>query len=270
MIPYTDTHCHIDFEDFDKDREKVLQRAWKNGIAWILNPGIDIQTNQAAIDLAQSHPQKLWAAVGIHPNHGTNWTPMILSTLKEQAKQTGVVAIGEIGLDYYRQHTPFDQQQILFNEQLDIAAEMNLPVIIHNRQSTADLISILTKWHRKLVSIGHPLANRPGVLHSYSGDYETAMTVIDMNFFIGISGPVTFKNAPDQKTIVSRLPIERILLETDAPFLTPDPHRGRRNEPSYIPLIAEEIARLKNKTPKEIAEITYANANYLFGFAEIK
>lgn len=270
MIPYTDTHCHIDFEDFDKDREKVLERAWKNSIAWILIPGIDIQTNQAAIDLAQSHPQKLWAAVGIHPNHGANWTPTILSTLKEQARQTGVVAIGEIGLDYYRQHTPFDQQRILFNEQLNIAAEMNLPVIIHNRESTADLISILTEWHRKLVSLGHPLASRPGVLHSYSGDYETAMTVIDMNFFIGISGPVTFKNAPDQKTIVSRLPIERLLLETDAPFLTPHPHRGLRNEPSYIPLIAEEIARLKNKTPKEIADITYTNANYLFGFAEIK
>ena len=266
MIPYTDTHCHVYFEDFDKDRDKVLERAWKQGIVWILNPGIDIQTNQVAINLAQTHPKKLWAAVGIHPNHGKNWSPTLRSTLQEQAKQPGVVAIGEIGLDYYREHTPFEQQRIMLKEQLALAAESNLPVILHNRDSTSDLISMLQEWHRSLVSKGHPLAKRPGVLHSYSGDYEAAMTAIRMNFYIGISGPVTFKNALDQKTLVSRLPIDRLLLETDAPFLTPHPHRGKRNEPSYIPLIAEEIALLKNTTPKDIADITYRNANHLFGF----
>ncbi len=264
MIPYTDTHCHIDFEDFNKDRDKVLENAWEKGIVWILNPGVDLQTNEAAINLAGSHPNKINAAVGIHPTFGKPWTNSILSTLKLQAKNPGVVAIGEIGLDYYRKHTPFEQQRLMLKEQLHLAAERNLPVIIHNRESTNDLISILREWHQDLVSSNHPLSERPGVLHSFSAGYDDAMAVIDMNFYIGISGPVTFKNAKVLKTLVSRIPTDRLLLETDAPFLTPHPHRGQRNEPGYIPLIAEEIARLQNTTSQNIAEITYANAMRLF------
>lgn len=264
MTSYTDTHCHLYFEQFDQDRQSVLSRAWDAGLVWILNPGIDLETSQAAITLANAHPGKISAAVGIHPNFGRPWTDIILPTLREQALQPGVVAIGEIGLDYYRQHTPPDQQRTMFIAQLQLAAELNLPVIIHNRDSTSDLLVILKDWHRELVSTKNPLSHYPGVLHSYTGGLDSAKVAISMNFFIGISGPVTFKNAPERKSITQRLPLEHLLLETDAPFLAPHPHRGKRNEPAFIPLIAMEIAKLHKKTPQQIAETTYTNARKLF------
>jgi TatD DNase family protein len=264
VIPYTDTHCHLDFERFDEDRPQVLERAFKAGLVWILNPGIDLHTNQSAIDLAKHNPQHISAAVGIHPNFGQPWTADILPVLREQAQQPGVVAIGEIGLDYYRQHTPFDQQRKMFEAQLALAEELGLPVILHNRDATQDLLQILTSWHQGLVRKDHPLAKRPGVFHSFLADYDTAIAAIKMNFYIGISGPVTFTNAPERKTITQNLPLDRLLLETDAPFMAPHPHRGKRNEPAYIPLIAEEIARLHNTNPMHIARITYANACHLF------
>lgn len=267
MIPYTDTHCHLDFARFSEDRPQVLQRAWKAGLVWILNPGIDLHTNQAAIDLASSYPQHISAAVGIHPNFGQPWTADILPTLRDQATQPGVVAIGEIGLDYYRQHTPFPQQRKMFEAQLTLAEELTLPVILHNRDSSEDLISIIKAWHQGLLYKKHPLAARPGVFHSFSADHQTALAALEMNFYIGISGPVTFKNAADLKTITRHLPLDRLLLETDAPFLTPHPHRGKRNEPAYIPLIAEEIARLHQTTPKQVAEVTFDNACRLFNLS---
>jgi TatD DNase family protein len=263
---YTDTHCHLDFERFDLDREKVLKRAWEAGLVWILNPGIDLETNLAAIALAKVHPGKINAAVGIHPNYGRPWTADILPTLKEQALQPGVVALGEIGLDYYRQHTTKEQQKMMFIAQLRLAAELNLPIIIHNRDSTEDLLAILKDWHRELVEAKNPLSNHPGVLHSYTGDLESAKIALAMNFFIGISGPVTFRNAADRKLVTQMLPLDHLLLETDAPFLAPHPYRGKRNEPAYIPLIATEIAQLHKTTPQQIAEITYTNAKKLFNF----
>jgi TatD DNase family protein len=274
MIAYTDTHCHLDFERFNPDREDVLKRAWKAGLIWVLNPAIDLETGRAAIDLARAFPGQISAAVGIHPNFGEPWTADILPALRKQAADPAVVAIGEIGLDYYRQHTPHDQQKMMFRAQLDLAAELNLPVVIHNRESTQDLLAILSEWHAGLAREGHLLAERPGVLHSYSADLEAAQEAIGMGFYLGITGPVTFTNAPDRKAVVRNLPLDRLLLETDAPFLAPHPHRGKRNEPAYIPLIAEEIARLHNTSPKAIAEITTANAQALFAWdkssAEVK
>lgn len=264
MIPYTDTHCHLDFERFQKDREQVIKRAQKAGLVWILNPGIDLDTNHAAIELSSKYPGLISAAVGIHPNYGKPWSRELLANLKEQAQSKGVVAIGEIGLDYYRKHTPVSQQQRMLKAQLALASELSLPVIIHNRDSTRDLMSILSAWHAELQRSNQPLAKRPGVLHSYSADHDTAQAAMEMNFYFGISGPVTFNNAPIRKSVTRSIPLERLLLETDAPFLTPHPHRGKRNEPAYIPLIAEEIARLHNTSPKQVAEITHANAQTLF------
>ncbi len=264
MIPYTDTHCHLDFDRFENDREQVLKRAWKAGLVWILNPGTDLSTNQAAIELAKKYPVRISAAVGIHPNFGKPWRTEILVKLREQAQEKGVVAIGEIGLDYYRQHTPFDQQRKMFADQLSLAEELALPVILHNRDAEHDLLSILREWYRGLRAASHPLSETPGVFHSFSSDLETAKAALEMNFLIGVSGPVTFTNAIDRKVVVRNLPLESLLIETDAPYLTPHPHRGKRNEPAYIPLIAEEIARLHNTSPKRVAEITYANARRLF------
>lgn len=264
MISYTDTHCHLDFDRFAQDRSEVLERAWQAGLVWILNPGIDLPSNQAAIGLAAAYPTQISAAIGIHPNFGQPWTEEIRNTLRDQANQPGVVAIGETGLDYYRQHTPYDQQRSMFEAQLILAEELRLPVILHNRDAADDLLRILTDWHQGLIQSGHPLADRPGVFHSFSSDYDTALAALEMNFYIGISGPVTFTNADERKAITRQLPLERLLLETDAPFLTPHPHRGKRNEPAFIPLIAEEIARLHNTSPQHIADITYANTCRLF------
>lgn len=266
MNHFTDTHCHLDFESFDEDREDVLTRAWEAGLDWILNPGIDLATNLAAIELSRVFPGKISAAVGIHPNYGKPWSNQLLENLRWQAQQPEVVAIGEIGLDYYRKHTPHEQQKTMFTAQLVLAMELSLPVIIHNRDATQDLLSILQDWHQKLVESDHPLAQGPGVLHSYSSDYQSAMTAIKMNFMIGIGGPITFTNASQRKAITRDLPLESLLLETDAPFLAPHPHRGKRNEPAYIPLIAQEIAQLKNISVSEVAENTYANARHLFNF----
>ena len=264
MIPFTDTHCHLDFDRFDKDRVQVINRAWKAGLVFILNPGIDLETSQTAIDISKQYSGKIFAAVGVHPNYGKVWTEEIVEKLHELTESPEVVAIGEIGLDYYREHTPHKQQRQMLQEQLTLAEESGLPVVLHSRESTRDLLAMLRSWQQGLVDSGNPLAENPGVLHSYSDDLKSAEDAIDMNFFIGISGPVTFTNAPDRKAVTRALPLERILLETDAPFLAPQRHRGKRNEPAYIPLIAEEIAILHNTSPKVVAEMTYANAMRLF------
>lgn len=270
MSLFTDTHCHLDFYNYDEDRESVIQRAMEAGVVWMLNPGIDIPTSKAAIQLSHSYPDRIKAAVGIHPNYGKPWSDNLLSQLKRLAQSPEVVAIGEIGLDYYRKHTPIDQQHLMFQAQLELAAELSLPIIIHLRDAVQDLMTTLTTWHQKLVRDGHPLAEKPGVLHSYSADYDTAMEAISMNFLIGVSGPVTFRNAADRKSVTRRLPLKHLLLETDAPFLAPHPYRGRRNEPAYIPLIASKIAALHHTSTSQVAQITYANAQRLFNITEIK
>jgi len=264
MIPFTDTHCHLDFDQFDEDRMKVINRAWKAGLVFILNPGIDLETSRAAVNLSRQYPGKIFASVGFHPNHGKSWKKAMVDNLYELASSPGVLAIGEIGLDYYREHTPHQQQRKMLQDQLTLAEEMNLPVILHNRQSTVDLLEILGSWQCGLAATDHPLAENPGVLHSYSDDLESAQRAIELNFYIGISGPVTFTNAPERKAVTRALPLDHILLETDAPFLAPHPHRGKRNEPAYIPLIAEEIAKLHDVNPEIVAETTYANALKLF------
>lgn len=264
MIQFTDTHCHLDFDRFSKDRSQVIQRAKEAGLVWILNPGIDLHTSQAAIELASAYPKLISASVGIHPNYGLSWTADIIPALNELAMLPGVVAIGEIGLDYYRQHTPKDQQRRMLEAQLSLADELCLPVILHNRDASHDLTSILKTWHQGLIHSRNPLSERPGVFHSFSADRLTANQAIEMNFYIGVSGPVTFTNASDHKAIIQELPLKSLLLETDAPFLTPHPHRGKRNEPSYIPLIAEEIAKLHKTNLANVAQVTYQNACRLF------
>ncbi len=264
MTAFTDTHCHLDFDRFDTDRSEVIRRGWDAGLVKILNPGIDVETSKKAIQISEKYSGRIYAAVGVHPNYGQDWMEDTLPTLREQTHNASVVAIGEIGLDYYREYTPHDIQRMILREQLNLAAEVNLPVIIHNREASADLMRILEEWTSELQNAGNPLAERPGVLHSYSDDLETARKGLTMNFYLGIGGPVTFKNAQDRKAVVREIPLDRILLETDAPYLTPHPHRGKRNEPAYIPLIAAEIARLQEISLEEVAETTTVNADRLF------
>lgn len=264
-----DTHCHLDFDSFDADREAVLDRAQRAGVLRVVNPGIDLASSQAAVTLAQVHPS-VYAAVGVHPNEAARvWQgEATLQTLRRLAQNPRVVAIGEIGLDYYRDRTPRGLQWTVLRAQLDLAAELSLPVLLHNREATADLLALLREWCADLRRQGHPLAGRPGIWHAFSGDEQAAQQAIDLGFYLGLGGPLTFKNAPERRQVTAALPLERLVLETDAPFLAPHPYRGRRNEPAYVRLVAETLAQIKNLSLETIAQQTTANAATLFGWRE--
>lgn len=260
-----DTHCHLDFNNFDADRQQVVERARQVDLGRLLNPGIDLDSSQAAIKLADSYPE-VFAAVGVHPNEASTWRADSGDRLRELARHKKVIAIGEIGLDYYRDRVARDVQRQVLREQLALAAELGVPVIIHNREASEDVLEILREWHAALVASGSTLAERPGVLHSFNGRLEFAKQAMALDFSLGISGPVTFQNARELQAIVAALPLEKILIETDAPFLTPHPHRGKRNEPANVRLVAERIAGLQEETIPFIISTTTANAARLFNW----
>ncbi len=272
----TDTHCHLDFNKFDEDREAVIQRARESGVTRILIPALELESSKAVIQLANSNPS-LFAAIGFHPTDLDGWDDTAIENLRQLANSAKkVIAIGEIGLDYYwiKESKKQEQQREVLQQQLKLAQDVNLPVIIHMReendawfgQASIDLLEILTKWHNLLRIQEHPLANIPGVLHSYNGNLETAHKAIEHNFYIGVTGPVTYKNAEEKRRIIRQLPLERLLIETDAPFLTPVPHRGKRNEPAFVSHIADKIAEIHMTTREQVAEITSDNAKNLFGW----
>lgn len=267
-----DTHCHLDFRAFDADRAEALSRAQAAGVVRVLNPAIDLETSRAILLLVQEYPS-LFAAVGVHPNSALTWNEDSFDELCELAANDTVKAIGEIGLDYYRDRAPKSLQQKIFRRQLELASRVNLPVIIHSRdssptdpQATQDLLGILEEWQGNLRAVGSPLADRPGVLHSYASSIELALQAVELGFFIGITGPVTFQNAKDLQKVVTGLPLERIVIETDAPFLTPHPYRGKRNEPAYVRLVADKIAELQGLDREVVAKHTTSNAERLFNW----
>jgi TatD DNase family protein len=264
----TDTHCHLDFNAYDGLRDDLLDRARRAGVNRILNPGIDLVTSRAAVKLAGIYPE-VYAAAGVHPNESLTFTEEVLDSLQElvsDANTLRIAAVGEIGLDYYRDRAPRDLQREVFIKQLNLAAQSGLPVVIHNRHAMEDTLEILTGWVTSLEESRSPLSERPGVLHSFDGDLQSALRAVELNFFIGITGPVTFKNARTMQQVVADLPIDRLLVETDGPFLTPHPHRGKRNEPAYIPLIIDKIALLKQQTFSDVAAAVWANARKLFNW----
>jgi len=289
-VTLTDTHCHLDFNKFDDDREAVIQRARDAGLTRILVPALDLDSSRAAIKLAQEHPEG-FAAVGFHPTDLDKWNESSLESMRGLIAESGgssiqqepaptlhgrIVAIGEVGLDYYWVKEPEKQaqQRDVLRQQLQLAQEVNKPVIIHMReendawfgQASVDLLQILSDWCRELRAANHPLAERPGVLHSFNGNLETAQKAMALNFYIGVTGPVTYKNAQEKRQIIHQLPLERLLIETDSPFLTPVPHRGKRNEPAFVTHIADKIAEIHMTTREQIAEITTSNAARLFGW----
>lgn len=267
----TDTHCHLDFEKFDVDRHEVLDRARQAGLTRILIPGLDLPSSLRAVKLAESDPL-LYAAVGFHPTDAGQWRADSLSSLEALCKIKKVVAIGEIGLDYYWDSAPHALQREVLSAQLELAARVNLPLVIHLREAgdadvgpcAADLLQILSHWVSRLRVDAHPLAVRPGVLHSFSGSLQTAEKALELGFYIGITGPVTYKNAESKRQVVAALPLERILIETDAPFLAPIPQRGKRNEPAFVGHIADKIGEIHKIDPQEVAQITSSNAARLF------
>lgn len=252
-----DTHCHLDFESFDEDRDQIVARAAEATVKRIIVPAVDLNNCTAVLQLTNQY-DNVFAAVGVHPNSSAGWQDNWLETIRDFAGHKKVVAIGEIGLDYHWDNSPKEVQHQALTKQLALAAELDLPVIIHNRESSADVIRLLKD---------SPLNDRdnPGVLHSFSADWQTAEAALSMGFYLGFTGPVTFKKADDLREIASRVPIERILIETDAPFLAPQQHRGKRNEPSFVTFIAQRLAELHEMDPDIFAKQTTKNAAALFG-----
>ena len=270
----TDTHCHLDYNKFDPDREAVIARALESGLIRMLVPGLHHKSSRDAVQLAESNAS-VYAAVGFHPTDLEEFSEKTFGEIKELAKHPKVVAIGEIGIDYYwvKEKDQRALQRGVLNQQLQFAKEINKPVILHMREendawfgeASQDLLKILEDWQRGLQS---PLADKPGVLHSFNGNLETAQKALALNFYLGITGPVTYKNADEKREMIKQLPLDRMLIETDSPFLSPVPERGKRNEPAFVHHIADKIAEIHLKSPVEIASITTANAARLFAWGD--
>lgn len=249
-----DTHAHLDDKRFNEDRDKLIQELPERGVSRVLNPGADIETSRAALDLAEKH-QTIYAGVGVHPHEVNQLEDGYLDILSDLASHEKVVAIGEIGLDYYYEHSPREIQKVCFVEQIELSAKLGLPIIIHSRDAHGDMLDIL-KANQGLI-IG-------GVMHSYSGSWEMAEILLDMGFYLSLGGPVTFKNAKKPLEIAEKIPMDRLLIETDSPYLTPVPHRGKRNDPSLVRLVAERIAQIRGISFEELAQITADNGKTLF------
>lgn len=263
-----DTHCHLNLEEFDNDRDQVIKRARENGINNILIPGIDIETSKTAIQCAHRFEQ-IYAAVGVHPNSGLSWTEKSLTELNQLIVDKKVLAIGEIGLDYYRKYAPKEIQLTIFSLQLEFATKAGLPVIVHNRDASEVIKDLLINWQEDLAKNQSKLADHPGVLHSFSGSADMAAEMAANHFKLGISGVVTYRNAQNLQEVVTSLPLECLLIETDAPYLTPHPFRGKRNEPSNVRIVAEKIAEIKGIPVEQVARITSSEADKLFNWREI-
>jgi len=265
LLNLVDSHCHLDLEQFDSDRDDVVATARAAGVRAIVNPGIDLASCQRAIALSQRHPE-VHCAVGIHPNSSDGFEHDSPAKLRDLAGQPKVVAIGEIGLDYYWDRVEHAQQQTVFEQQLDLAAELGLPVIIHCRDANNDVMATLRTWVHGDAFRRSALADRPfaGVLHAFPGDLAMAEEAYTWNFVISLGGPVTFKNARSLHTLAPMLRLDRLMLETDAPYLTPHPRRGQRNEPAYVALICQQLAHLYAISPGEVAQTTTAVAVQFF------
>ena len=251
-----ETHAHYDDRRFDDDREELLQKMEESGIGKIINSGASVDSTKKTVELAEKYPN-VYAAVGVHPTDAEELDETFLEWMKEKAAWEKTVAIGEIGLDYYWEKEPEVQanQRYWFKRQLELAKEVDLPVIVHSRDAAADTMQILKdvkEWNLK------------GVIHCYSYSKEMALEFIKMGYYIGVGGVITFKNAKKLVETVEAIPLERILLETDCPYMAPEPFRGKRNSSLYLPYVVQKIAEIKGVSTEEVERVTEANARALF------
>ena len=255
---FVDTHCHLDWNAFDADRDEVIRRAIDGGVTRMLTIGVDVPSSRRAIELAEQYAE-VYAAVGVHPNDCADFDAAMLTEVRSLAQHLKVIAIGEIGLDYYWHKVDHVVQARAFQAQLELAAEFGKPVIVHSRDAAADTIGMLEQFT--------PHATRiTGTLHSYFDDLAIMQRAFAIGFYCGVTGPITFKKSDRERDIIRRVSLDRLLIETDAPFLTPVPHRGQRNDPAYVRQVAEMIAQVKGLTLKEVAQQTTLNANQLLGW----
>ena len=270
MRALVDSHCHLDLSQFDDDRDSVLARAASAGVRLLINPGIDLEHSEKALALAAVRPE-VYVAVGIHPNSSDTFDAATPARLRELAAKPKVVAVGEIGLDYHWIKVEPAQQLLALQAQLDLAAELGLPVIIHSREANDDVARVLEEWVQRPAFAASPLAGRPlrGVLHAFSGDLRLAQAAYGWGFVLSLGGPVTYQNARELHALVPHLRLDRLMLETDAPYLTPHPWRGQRNEPAHVAQVCQQVARLCGVTPEEVAAATTATALSFFGLEEL-
>ncbi|WP_394581585.1 TatD family hydrolase [Cytobacillus firmus] len=252
---FFDTHAHLNAEQYNEDLQEVIDRALSEGISNIVVVGFDRLTIEKAMELTEKY-EFIYASVGWHPVDAIDMTEEDLLWIEELSSHPKVVALGEMGLDYYWDKSPKDIQKEVFRKQIRLAKKVKLPIVIHNRDATADIVEILKEEGAGEVG---------GIMHCFSGSPEIAQECVDMNFYISLGGPVTFKNAKKPKEVADVIPLEKLLIETDCPYLTPHPHRGKRNEPSYVKLVAEQIAGIKGLSTEEVAQATTENAKKLFG-----
>jgi TatD DNase family protein len=263
LSEYFDTHAHLNFASFSTNLKEVLDRARSENVTRIVLPAINLETSHEVIRLAEENPE-IFCAVGIHPNESFELNTNFSKSLMELAGQPKVVAIGEIGLDFYHTDVPPKKQEIALITQLEIASDLGLPVILHSRNAFKELWNLIIEWKDGLVKNNHPQADHPGVFHAFEGNYEGAHNAIENGFFIGVGGQITYKNNADKREVISKLPLTSLIIETDSPFLSPHPRRGKRNEPSMIPLIAQQLAEIFHKPVSQIADQTTENALNLF------
>ncbi|HHY38487.1 MAG TPA: TatD family hydrolase [Clostridia bacterium] len=256
-----DSHVHISMKDYDTDREEVIRRARAAGVRLMVEVGYDLESSERAVGLARTN-EGIVAAVGVHPHDAKTWNREASDRIEELAKEDSVVAIGEIGLDYYRNLSSPQEQAAAFRAQIDLAARLNLPVIIHERDAFEDVLSILVDAGAERL---------PGVvMHCFSGDWRAARRCLDRGFYISIAGPVTYKNSKFQEQVARLCPLDRLLTETDSPYLTPSPFRGKRNEPSYVKDVTEHIARIRSMPVEILGKTVLENAYKAFGLDEVK
>jgi TatD DNase family protein len=246
-----DTHAHYDDRRFDDDRDELLQGMPSLGVGAIINPGVDLKSSEMALSIAQKYPF-VYSGVGIHPHESKGYAPCMLSDLKVLAKEDKVVAIGEIGLDYHYDFSPRPVQKACFFDQMGLAESLGLPVIIHEREAAADCFDIVKQF------------SVAGVYHCYSGSLEMAKEIVNRGYYISFTGMITFPNVKKVLEVVKWIPLERILLETDCPYMTPVPFRGQRNHSGLVNLVARKIAELKDISYEEVVSVTYKNAEKLF------
>ncbi|MCA1066512.1 TatD family hydrolase [Rossellomorea sp. AcN35-11] len=249
-----DTHVHLNADQFEEDLEEVVSRAREAGVENMVVVGFDRPTIMRAMELIEQY-EWLYASIGWHPVDAIDMKEEDLAWIEELSQHPKVVAIGEMGLDYHWDKSPKDVQKEVFRQQIQLAKKVKLPIVIHNRDATQDIVDILREEGAEEVG---------GIMHCFSGSPEIAQECVDMNFYISLGGPVTFKNAKKPKEVAKAIPLEKLLIETDCPYLAPHPYRGKRNEPSYVKLVAEQIAELKEISLEEVEKITTENAKKLF------